>query len=120
MSESRGKKASTKDNALAMEVEILTKDHEIRGLIYVARDIDESRRISELLNDPDRRFLAITDVQMIARQGASSPRSYKFLQVHIDNIIMLHPSVEASARKMSVSTRSNEKIGAIRAKLNRS
>ncbi len=50
MSESRGKKASTKDNALAMEVEILTKDHEIRGLIYVARDIDESRRISELLN----------------------------------------------------------------------
>jgi len=119
MSETR-KKASTKSDALAMEVEILTKDHEIRGLIYVARDIDESRRISELLNDPERRFLAITDVQMLARQGASSPRTYKFLTVHIDNIIMLHPSTEANARKIGVSSRGSEKLGAIRAKLNRS
>ncbi len=119
MSDNR-KKACTKSDAVPVEVEILTKDHEIRGLIYVARDIDESRRISELLNDPERRFLAITDVQMLPRQGSSSPRLYKFLQVHIDNIIMLHPSVESNARKVSVSSKGTEKLGAIRAKLNRS
>ncbi|HEY9746627.1 MAG TPA: hypothetical protein V6C99_10460 [Oculatellaceae cyanobacterium] len=87
-----------KENALAVEVVILTTDHEIHGLIYVSRNAREDRRISDLLNNPNRRFLAVTDAKLINRHGPSTPRLYSFLQLHIDNIIMIHPTTQAVMR----------------------
>ncbi len=93
----------TKETTVPVEVVILTRDHEVYGLIYVSRDAKEERRISDLLNDPDRRFLAVTDARLINRTGPSTPRVYSFLQLHIDNIIMIHPSTQAVVQNTDYS-----------------
>ena len=58
----------SKDTAIPVEVVILTSDHEILGIVHVSRDAKEDRRISDLLNNPDRRFLAVTDARLINRK----------------------------------------------------
>lgn len=80
-----------KHQSIPMDVLILTPDHEIRGLIYVPRSARKERRLSELLNTPDRRFLAVTDAQLTPRQGPATAQHYSFLQVRMESIIMLHP-----------------------------
>lgn len=117
---SKNRKVSSKADAMPVEVEILTLDHEIKGLIYVARDTDDSRRISELLNDTDRRFLAVTDAQLIPRKGPGSAMHYRFLQIQISNIILLHPSTESMARNISYSGSKAGKMDNIRNKLKKS
>jgi hypothetical protein len=97
------KRIHSKDAAIPMEVMILTADHEVQGVVYVSRDTREDRRISDLLNDPERRFLAVTDAKLINRNGPSSPRIYSFMQLHIDNIIMIHPSTQAVLRNTEYS-----------------
>lgn len=93
----------SKDAAVPVEVVILTPDHEVQGIIHVSRNAKEERRISDLLNDPDRRFLAVTDARLISRTGPSSPRIYSFMQLHIDNIIMIHPSAQTVLRNTEYS-----------------
>lgn len=97
------KRIRSKDAAIPMEVVILTQDHEVQGIIHVSRDAREDRRISDLLNDPDRRFLAVTDAKLISRTGPGSPRLYSFMQLHIDNIIMIHPSAQSVLRNTEYS-----------------
>lgn len=101
--QSQPKRANSKETAVPIEVVILTPDHEVYGLIHVARDAREERRISDLLNDPERRFLAVTDAKLINRVGPSTPRLYSFMQLHIDNIIMIHPSSQAVVRNPEYS-----------------
>ena len=113
------KKANSADEAMPVEVEILTKDHEIRGIVYVSREQKEKRRLSDLLNDQERRFLAITDVSLINREGPSTPRHYSFLEVHLDNIIMLHPSAESVAKGIEYTADQSKKFERIREKINR-
>lgn len=100
---SNTKRIRSKDAAIPMEVVILTPDHEVQGIIHVSRDAREDRRISDLLNDPERRFLAVTDAKLISRTGPSSPRIYSFMQLHIDNIIMIHPSTQSVLRNTEYS-----------------
>jgi hypothetical protein len=80
--------------SIPIEVLILTNDHEIKGIVYVSRHVPEDRRITTLLNEAERRFLAITDAELLERNHPSSPRHYTFLQLHIDKIIMIHPAVQ--------------------------
>lgn len=108
----------SKDNAIPVEVVILTSDHEILGIVYVSRDAREDRRISDLLNNPDRRFLAVTDARLVSRIGNSTPRVYSFLQLHIDNIIMIHPSTQAVMRNTDYSREEAIRFDGLRAKFN--
>jgi hypothetical protein len=110
---------SGKKNALPVEVVILTADHEVQGTIYVSRNSREDRRISELLNSPNRRFLAVTDARLINRQGPSSPRLYRFLQLHIDNIIMIHPSAQAVMRNGEYTRQEGARFEELRNKFKR-
>jgi hypothetical protein len=112
------KRIASKDAALPIEVVILTPDHEVLGIIHVSRDAREDRRISDLLNDPDRRFLAVTDAKLINRVGSSTPRVYSFLQLHIDNIIMIHPSTQAVVRNTDYSKDEAIRFDSLRAKVN--
>lgn len=113
------KRIRSKDAAIPMEVVILTQDHEVQGVIYVSRDAKEDRRISDLLNDPDRRFLAVTDAKLINRNGPSSPRIYSFMQLHIDNIIMIHPSAQSVLRNTEYSKDEALRFDDLRTKFNR-
>jgi hypothetical protein len=111
--------ASGKKNALPVEVVILTADHEVQGTIYVSRNTREDRRISELLNNPNRRFLAVTDAKLINRHGPGSPRLYRFLQLHIDNIIMIHPSAQAVMRNGEYTREEGARFEELRTKFKR-
>ena len=116
---SEANRARSKETSIPMEVVILTPDHEILGLIHVSRNAREDRRISDLLNDPQRRFLAVTDAKLIARVGPGAPRLYSFLQLHIDNIIMIHPSAQAVARSTEYSKDEALRFDELRGKMNR-
>jgi hypothetical protein len=115
---SESKRIRSKEASIPLEVVILTKDHEVLGLIYVSRDAREERRISDLLNDPDRRFLAVTDAKLTNRSEPSTPRLYSFLQLHIDNIIMIHPSAQAVARSTEYSKDEALRFDEFRCKVN--
>lgn len=112
------KRIRSKEAALPVEVVILTPDHEVQGIIYVSRDAKEDRRISDLLNDPDRRFLAVTDARLVARTGPATPRLYSFLQLHIDNIIMIHPSAQTVVRNTEYSKQEALRFDELRSKMN--
>jgi hypothetical protein len=104
--------------SLAVEVVILTNDHEIHGLVHVSRDAREDRRITDLLNDPVKRFLAITDARLISRQGPATPRIYRFLQIHIDNIIMIHPAIQSVSAQAEYSLEEATRFNELRSRLN--
>ncbi len=99
----RSEKSAEKSKMMPVEVSLLTNDHEIRGIVYVSRETRPERRLTEMLNGSERRFLAIKDVEMTLRAQPSTARMYDFLQIHIDNIIMIHPSAQAVARHTAYS-----------------
>jgi hypothetical protein len=76
---------------MPVAVLIYTQEAEIQGLVYVERTTREERKLTELLNDPEKRFIAVTDATVTLRQGPSSPLDYPFLMLHVNNICMLHP-----------------------------
>ncbi len=101
--ESTPQPKSEKSKMMPVEVTLLTHDHEIRGIVYVSRETRPERRLTEMLNGSDRRFLAIKDVEMTLRAQPSTARMYDFMQVYIDNIIMIHPSAQSVAKHTSYS-----------------
>lgn len=113
------KKPTDKSTAVPVSVDILTRDHEIQGLIYVPRDADENRRISELLNDMDKRFLAVTDARMVSRQSPGSPRQVSFLQIHMDHILMMYPSVSGISRQVGYAEDDAQRLQKMRSKLSK-
>ncbi len=113
------KRIRSKEAAIPLEVVILTPDHEIQGLIHVSRDTREDRRISDLLNDPERRFLAVTDAKLIQRSGPGTPRVYAFMQLRIDSIIMIHPSTQAVVRNTDYSRDEALRFDELRGKMTR-
>jgi hypothetical protein len=84
----------TPPQTLPLEVLVMTADFEIKGYVHVLRSSREDRRITDLLNNADKRFLAITNAQLIHRHMPSSPRHYAFIQVHVDAVQMVHPSTQ--------------------------
>lgn len=75
-----------------VEVTILTVDYEIRGTVHVSKYTNNNRELTDLLNDKDRRFLAVTNVEIIPRATNQPPRRYNFLEIHMDYVLMVHPT----------------------------
>lgn len=115
--ENQAKNIGGKEAAIPLEVVILTADHEVQGIIHVSRNAREERRISDLLNDPERRFLAVTDAKLVNRTGPSSPRIYSFMQLHIDNIIMVHPSAQSVLKNTEYSKDEALRFDSLRSKM---
>jgi hypothetical protein len=103
--------------ALAIEVLIQTSDYEVQGLIHVSRKTREDRRLTELLNDPGKRFLAVTDARLTPRQNPGTPRLYRFLQLRLDDIQMIHPAVQAVSLNTDYSHREAERFKQFRTRL---
>ena len=84
-----------------VEVFIVTKDHEIKGTVYVSKFTKSNRELTELLNDKERRFLAVTNAEIVPQGAMSTPKRYDFLEIHIDSIIIMHPASQTLFKESS-------------------
>ena len=98
-----------------VEVCIITKEHQVKGTVYVSKYTKSNRELTELLNDKERRFLAVTNAE-ITLHGSTTTKRYDFLEVHIDSIIIMHP---ASQTLFKESTKAQEDIAKFRELRNR-
>jgi len=106
-------------DTIPIEVLILTVDHDVKGIVHVAKYTNTNRELTDLLNDKERRFLAVTDAEIVNRKSGGPPRKYNFLEIHMDYILMVHPSTQVLFKE---STRAQEDIARfreLREKLNR-
>ena len=100
-----------------VEVSIITKDHEIKGTVYVSKFTKSNRELTELLNDKERRFLAVTNAEIMNNSTISTPRRYDFLEVHIDSIIIMHPASQTVFKESSKAQEDIAKFRELRNKL---
>ena len=82
-------------DTIPIEVCILTQDHDIKGVVHVSKYTNTNRELTDLLNDHERRFLAVTNVEIYARNSNQPPKRYNFLEIHMDYILMVHPTSQA-------------------------
>jgi hypothetical protein len=115
--ESNEQKGEKKQASLAIEVVIQTPDYEIEGLIHVSRNTRKDRRLTELLNDLGKRFLAVTDAKLKPKGTEGTPRLYRFLQIRLDDIQMIHPAVQAVSMGANYSNQESERFNSLRSKL---
>ena len=50
-------------DTIPIEVCILTADHDIKGTVHVSKYTNTNRELTDLLNDKERRFLAVTNAE---------------------------------------------------------
>lgn len=81
-------------DTIPIEVCILTVDHDIKGTVHVSKYTNTNRELTDLLNDKDRRFLAVTNAEIVPKNSACPPRRYNFLEIHMDYVLMVHPSAQ--------------------------
>ncbi len=105
-------------DTIPIEVLILTVDHNIKGTVYVSKYTNTNRELTDLLNDKERRFLAVTDAEIMNKNGMGPPRKYNFLEVHIDYVLMVHPSTQVLFKESVKSHEDMERFKELRNKLN--
>ena len=104
--------------AVPIEVIILTENEDIKGTVYVSKNVAANRQLTELLNNSDRRFLAVTNVEIYAKNSNHPPKRYEFLEIHMDSILMVHPTSQALFRETSKTQEDIARFRELRAKLN--
>ena len=82
-------------DSMPIEVIILTENEDIKGTVYVSSKVAANRQLTELLNNSERRFLAVTNVEIYAKNSNQPPKRYEFLEIHMDSILMVHPTSQA-------------------------
>ena len=103
---------------IPVEVIILTDTEDIKGTVYVSTSVAANRQLTELLNNSDRRFLAITNAEIYAKNSNQPPRRYEFLEIHMDSIRMVHPTSQALFRESPKTQEDIARFRELRAKLN--
>ena len=88
-------------DTIPIEVYILTKDHDIKGTVHVSKYTNTNRELTDLLNDREKRFLAVTNPKLMGKNSSSPPRKYDFLEVRIDAIIIVHPATQVLFKETS-------------------
>mgnify|MGYP000030211088 FL=1 len=101
-----------------IEVSILTVDHDIKGVVYVSKYTNTNRELTDLLNDRERRFLAVTNAEIFPRKAGQSPRKYNFLEIHMDYVLMVHPSTQAVFKDSGKTQEDIARFRDLRMKLN--
>ena len=104
-------------DTLPIEVIILTADHDIKGTVHVSKYTDTKRELTDLLNDKERRFLAVTNVEIYPKNSNQPPKRYDFLEIHMDYVLMVHPTSQALFRENSKSQEDILRFRELRAKL---
>lgn len=109
--------ANDSTQTMPIEVCILTKDHDIKGTVHVSKLTKANRELTELLNDKDRRFLAVTNAEIMGKNSSSAPRRYDFLEIHMDQIVIIHPSTQVLFKETSKAQEDIMKFRELRNKL---
>lgn len=106
-------------DAIPVEVIILTENNDIKGTVYVSKGVAANRQLTELLNDANRRFLAVTNVEIYPKNSNQPPKRYEFLELHMDSILMVHP-ISQALFKDSSNTQADDiaRFKELRARLN--
>ena len=104
------------NDTIPIEVCILTVDHDIKGTVHVSKYTNTNRELTDLLNDKERRFLAVTNVEIYPRNTNQPPRRYNFLEIHMDYVLMVHPSSQVVFKE---SSKAQEDIAKFRELRNR-
>ncbi len=105
------------NDTIPVEVFILTQHHDIKGTVHVSKYTNSNRELTDLLNDKDRRFLAVTNAEIISHDGKSI-KKYNFLEIHIDYILIVHPASQVLFKESSQTQQDLERFRELRSKLN--
>ena len=106
------------NDTIPIEVCILTVDHDIKGTVHVSKYTNTNRELTDLLNDKERRFLAVTNVEIYPRNSNQPPRRYNFLEIHMDYVLMVHPTIQAVFRDSGKTQEDISRFRELRLKLN--
>lgn len=106
-------------DTVPVEVMILTADHEIRGFVYVSKYTNTNRELTDLLNDTSRRFLAVTNAEIVNRKTGGPPRKYDFLEIHMDFVLMVHPTSQILFKENAPARDDITRFRDLREKLNK-
>ena len=110
--------AGKNSDTIPIEVSILTADHDIKGTVHVSKYTNTNRELTDLLNDRERRFLAVTNAEIYPRNSAQAPRRYNFLEIHMDYVLMVHPSAQAVFKESAKAQEDIARFRDLRLKLN--
>lgn len=105
-------------DSIPVEVIILTENNDIKGTVYVSKNVAVNRQLTDLLNNSERRFLAVTNVEIYAKNSNQPPKRYEFLEIHMDSILMVHPTSQALFRETPKTQEDIARFRELRAKLN--
>ena len=105
-------------DSIPVEVIILTENNDIKGTVYVSKNVAVNRQLTDLLNNSDRRFLAVTNVEIYAKNSNQPPKRYEFLEIHMDSILMVHPTSQSLFRETPKTQEDIARFRELRAKLN--
>jgi hypothetical protein len=68
-----------------------TDRYRLSGVLHIPRDGSRSR-MSDFLNESDRTFLAMTDVEIEPVDGREPPARRAFVAVSVDHIVIAMPA----------------------------
>ncbi|RAI15878.1 MAG: hypothetical protein DKM22_01630 [Candidatus Melainabacteria bacterium] len=105
-------------DTIPIEVSILTADHDIKGTVHVSKYTNTNRELTDLLNDRERRFLAVTNAEIYPKNGSQTPRKYTFLEIHMDYVLMVHPFAQAVFKESGKAQEDIARFRELRMKLN--
>ena len=73
---------------------VVTQDYEIKGYVFMPRTGRKNRVLSDILNGL-KRFVAIKDCEITHRLNPNRRTEYhNFLQLNLNSIILLRPTLE--------------------------
>ena len=103
---------------MPIEVIILTDTNDIKGTVHVSKYTNTNRELTDLLNDKERRFLAVTNAEIYSRNSTQAPRRYNFLEIHMDYVLMVHPATQAVFKDSGKTQEDIARFRDLRLKLN--
>ena len=104
-------------DTVPIEVCILTNDHDIKGTVHVSKYANTNRELTDLLDDKEKRFLAVTSAEIVAKGSNVPPRRYDFLKIHINAIVLVHPSSQVLFKETSKAQEDIARFRELRNKL---
>ena len=86
-------------DTVPIEVSILTADHDIKGIVHVSKYTNTNRELTDLLNDRERRFLAVTNAEIYPRNSNREQLSHLWIYPKTYRAklqVVLHQSLQGS------------------------